>query len=127
MLRPEVLIILVKAYRDKMRIVIIMLRLSALKVNIYLNTFWVRGPYRQIIFAVFISSFYLLPIIAFLNLLALVFVMPISGLFQSSVLIAAPNKSCLPALLTVSNVLKLMTRLVVMLALIIQNGGYRHA
>ena len=79
------------------------------------------------IFAVPPGNFCLLPITASLNPLALVVVMPVYGLFHNSVLVAAPSESCLPALLTVSKVLKLITRLVVMLALMMKNGGYRYA
>ena len=119
------LVILVKAHRSKLRILIIMLRLSDLEVSVYLNISWVRGT--QIIFAVPISNFCLLPTTTSLHPLALVVVMPVCGLFHNSVLVAALSESCLPAPLTVSKVLKLMTRLVVVLALIIQNKGYRHA
>lgn len=58
-----------------------------------------------------------LPATAFLNPSVFAVVIPASGLFHNSVLVAAPSDSCLPALVTVSKVLKLMTLLVVMLSI----------
>lgn len=52
-----------------------------------------------------------------LNPSAFAVVIPASDLFHNSVLVAAPSVSCLPALVTVSRVLEMMTLLVVMLAL----------
>ena len=59
----------------------------------------------------------MLPITAYINPSAFAIVIPASGLLYNSVLVAAPSVSCLPALIAVSEVLKLITLLVVILAL----------
>ena len=74
-------------------------------------------PHRQMTFAVPGGKFCVLPRTDFLNPSVLSAVIPASGLFHNSVLVATPSDSCFPALVTVSKVLKLMTLLVVMIVL----------
>ena len=87
-----------------------------LRLAIYLNLFCVWATHRQTTFAVPVGNSCVLPTTASLNASVLVVVVAASGLFHNSVLVAAPSESCSSALVTVSKLLKLMTRLVVMFA-----------